>query len=52
LFKNDITRAAKEAGLASNIKDFKLVNEQSIGIETELRDKIVAIKTFPSNSTI
>lgn len=46
--KNDINRAAKEIGLAGNVKDFKLVNEQSLGLESELRDKIVAIKSVPS----
>ncbi len=49
--KNDINRVAKEAGLADKVKDFKLVNEQSLGMDEELRDKIVLIKTVPSLQT-
>lgn len=43
-FKN----AAQESGLTAKVKDFKVVNNQSIGIEPLLRDKIAAIKTAPS----
>jgi hypothetical protein len=43
-FKN----AAQESGLTAKIKDFKVVSNQSIGMEPALRDKIVAIKTAPS----
>ncbi len=46
--KNNIERAAKDANLAEKVKDFNLVNAESIGIEPGLRDKIVAIKTTPS----
>lgn len=46
--KNDVTRAAKEAGLSDKVKDFKLVNEQSLGIDPDLRDKIVDISIAPS----
>jgi hypothetical protein len=49
--KNDLNRVAKEAGLASKVKDFKLVNDQSIGIEPELRDQIVQVKSTPSVNT-
>lgn len=49
--KNDIMRVAKEAGIASRVKDFKLVNDQSIGIEPALRDRVVAIKSTPSTHT-
>lgn len=49
--KNDISRVAKEAGINARVKDFKLVNDQSIGMEPALRDKIVAIKTTPSVHT-
>jgi len=48
--KNDIARAAKDAGIVDKVQDFKLVNEQSLGIDPELRDKIVAIKSVPSLS--
>lgn len=49
--KNDITRVAKEAGLADKVKDFKLVNDQSLGMDPELRDKIMEIKSTPSLNT-
>ena len=41
-------KVAQDDGLNAKIKDFKLVNNQSIGVEPALRDKIVAIKTVPS----
>ncbi|HEX4068501.1 MAG TPA: peptidyl-prolyl cis-trans isomerase [Candidatus Babeliales bacterium] len=41
-------KVAQDDGLNAKIKDFKLVNSQSIGIEPVLRDKIVALKTVPS----
>lgn len=49
--KNNIAAAAKVANLSDKIKDFNLVNAESIGIEPELRDKIVAIKKTPSLQT-
>lgn len=45
-------KVAQDDGLNAKIKDFKLVNNQSIGIEPVLRDKIVAIKTVPSVDVI
>src|SRR5579862_8250485 len=41
-------KTAQDDNLNAKIKDFKLVNSQSIGIEPALRDKVVAIKTVPS----
>ena len=41
-------KAAQDEGLNGKIKDFKLVNSQSIGVDEPLRDKIVAIKTVPA----
>jgi len=41
-------KVAQDDGLNAKIKDFKLVNGQSIGIDELLRDKIAAIKTVPS----
>ncbi len=50
--KNDVSKTAKDANVvASRVKDFKLVNDQSIGIEPALRDKIAEIKTTPSVHT-
>ncbi len=44
-------KAAQDDGLNAKIKDFKLVNNQSVGIDEQLRDKIAAIKTVPSIET-
>jgi hypothetical protein len=41
-------KVAQDDNLNAKIKDFKLVNNQSVGIDDKLRDKIVAIKTVPS----
>ena len=41
-------KTAQDEGLNAKIKDFKLVNNQSIGIDEQLRDKIAAITTVPS----
>jgi hypothetical protein len=49
--KNNIAVAAKVANLGDKIKDFNLVNAESLGMEPELRDKIVAIKKTPSLQT-
>lgn len=45
---NNFARAAQQEGIANTVRDFKIVNAQSIGIDPQLRDKIVAIKTVPS----
>lgn len=49
--KNSVNTAAKEAGLTDKIKDFKLVHEQSLGVDPELRDKIIALTSVPSVNT-
>ncbi len=41
-------KVAQDDGLTAKIRDFKLVNNQSIGIDEVLRDKVAAIKTVPS----
>src|SRR3990172_3620424 len=41
-------KVAQDDGLTAKIRDFKLVNNQSIGIDEQLRDKIAAIRTAPS----
>ncbi len=46
--QNNFTKAAQEGGLIDKIKDFKVVNAHSIGIDEQLRDKIAAIKTVPA----
>lgn len=45
-------KVAQDDGLNAKIKDFKQVNNQSIGIDEQLRDKIAAIKTVPSIEVI
>lgn len=50
--KNNINKAAKDSGLAADkVKDFKLVNDQSLGIDNELKSKITAMKSFPRVET-
>jgi peptidyl-prolyl cis-trans isomerase C len=41
-------KVANDEGLNAQIKDFKLVNDKSVGIDEQLRDSIAAIKTVPS----
>jgi hypothetical protein len=45
-------KTAQDDGLNAKIKDFKLVNSQSIGIEPILRDKVVAMKAVPGVEVI
>jgi len=49
---NDFKKVAQQEGIADSIVDFKMVNNQSIGLDTQLRDKIVAIKTVPTTDLI
>ncbi|HZW60917.1 MAG TPA: peptidyl-prolyl cis-trans isomerase [Candidatus Babeliales bacterium] len=44
----DFTKAAKESGLESKLRDFKQVNSQSLGIDNAVKNKIVALKKFPT----
>lgn len=41
-------KVAREQGVAANLKDFKMVNDQSVGMNVALRDKIVALEKVPS----
>jgi hypothetical protein len=41
-------KAAQDEGLNAKIKDFKLVNDQSIGMDELLRDKIIGVKSVPA----
>jgi hypothetical protein len=50
--KGDIQAAAKESGSADKVKDFKLVNDQSLGVDEGVRAKITAMKTFPSTEMV
>lgn len=44
----NLERLAKEAGLGSKVRDFKLVHDQSFGVDPVLRTKIMSIKTAPA----
>lgn len=44
----DFGSAAAQSGLKDKVTDFKLVNNQSIGMDAALRDKVVSMKKFPA----
>lgn len=44
-------KVAQDDGFTPKVRDFKLVNKNSIGIDPTLRDSIVAINTVPSIET-
>lgn len=48
----DLQSAARQAGLADKIKDFKMVNEQSFDVEPAVREKLLAVKRFPAVEVI
>lgn len=43
---------AKAENMADKVKDFKLVNKQSIGIDPVLRSKIVALEKVPATEVV
>ena len=45
--KNNIDKVAKDEGLKGKLKDFNLVNDETVGLDEELKNKIAAIKSFP-----
>lgn len=44
----NLERLAKESGLGSKVRDFKLVHDQSFGVDPVLRTKILALKNVPA----
>jgi len=44
----DLQKLAKENNLDKKFRDFKLVSEQSFGIDPVLRTKVLDVKTFPT----
>lgn len=50
--QKNLQKAAQKMGLTDKVKDFKVVNEQSIGIEAPLREKIVNMKTTPGTELL
>ena len=49
---NDIKKAATTQGKQDQVRDFMTVNQQSFGVEPELKNKILAITTYPSVQVI
>lgn len=45
---NDLAGVAQQQGVASSVKDFNGITAQSMGIDKQLKDKILATKTVPS----
>ncbi|MCX5925214.1 MAG: peptidyl-prolyl cis-trans isomerase [Candidatus Dependentiae bacterium] len=50
--KGNLQKAADAAPTKEKVQNFNLVNEQSIGIDAQLRDKIVALKKVPTTEVI
>lgn len=48
----DMQKAAQEMNVSDKFEDFKQVNNQSMNIDPQLREKILAITVFPSTTII
>lgn len=48
----DITKAANVSNVSKNLRDFKLVNSQSLGMDAALREQIVSLQKFPALEVI
>ena len=46
--KTDFARAAQEAGKADKVRDFKLINAQSVGVEAPIRNAVAGLKKLPA----
>lgn len=44
----DVAKVAKDMGVTAKMRDLKMVNHQSIGIDTAVKNKILSMKKFPS----
>lgn len=44
----DISKAANAAHVTKNLRDFKMVNSQSLGMDAALREKIVSLEKVPT----
>lgn len=44
---NDIDKAAKQANIESKLKDLRLVNEDSVGLDDEVKSRVSAFDSFP-----
>jgi hypothetical protein len=45
---NDLQKAAAAQGKGDQVRDFMTVNQQSFGVEPELKNKILGVTSFPS----
>lgn len=50
--KKSLEQLAKEKGMIDNYRDFKLVNNQSIGIDPALSAQIIALTTLPTQQVL
>lgn len=50
--KNDLQKAAEMQGKKDQVRDFMTVTQQSFGIEPELKNKIMALSSFPSVNVV
>lgn len=47
---HNLAKAAQGSKLAEKVRDFKSVHDQSVGLDSDLRSKIVATSKFPSSA--
>lgn len=51
-FGSDVKKAADKLGKSDRLKDFKMVNQQSVAIDPVLRAKIVSFTKFPTTELV
>lgn len=44
----DLARVAKESGVADRVRDFNFVNDQSLGIDANVKNKVVSMTKVPA----
>ncbi len=50
--RGDVAKTAEAQGLKAKVRDFNLVNAQSVGINPAIRNRIVALKSFPATEVM
>ncbi len=50
--QKDITKAAQAAGAKDKLRDFNVVNDQTMGMDPKLREEILSITKFPTTKLI
>ncbi len=48
----NLAQVAEAAGKKTNFRDFKLVNEQTVGVDAALKSKIASLKKFPTTDVM